>query len=167
MTLAHALELRRRCDYRGALAALAGAEDRDSLVARSRLYEDFGNYAAARLDAERAGDPVRLAGVALAERRPVEALDLLREMVCVEAAPALEELSRLEEAEEVYRSLPENDSLARAGRGSVCVHGSVPGSRTRTARCAPSRGRAVRRVVGRGRHHAQRTRHDVQVLGPL
>ena len=124
MTLAYALALRRRCDYRGALAAVAGAEDRDSLVARSRLSEDSGNYAAARVDAERAGDPVRLAGVALAERRPAEALDLLNGIACVERGAALEELSRLEEAAELYRSLPEDDPLARAGRGSVlCAQG--------------------------------------------
>ena len=125
MTLAHALELRRLCDYRGALAALADAEDRDSLVARSRLYEDFGDCAAARLDAEKAGDPVRLAGVALAERRPAEALDVLEALVCVERGEALRELSRLEEAAELYSSLPEDDPIARAGRGSVlCARGS-------------------------------------------
>src|SRR3954452_20432232 len=108
MTLARALELRARCDYRGALDALAAAETCDELVVRSRLYEDFGDYALARADAELARDPVRLAGVALAERRPNEALEHVSELPCVERAWALEELMRLAEAEEVLLALPQD-----------------------------------------------------------
>src|SRR6478735_7295262 len=98
MSLAPALELRAKCDYRGALDALAEAETCDELVARSRLYEDFGDYTSARADAERSGDPVRLAGVRLAERRPHDALVLLDDRDCVERGAALEELARLDEA---------------------------------------------------------------------
>src|SRR5690349_20088756 len=119
MSLARALELRARCDYRGALDALASAETRDELIARSQLYEDFGKYALARADAERAGDPVRLAGVALAERRPDEALALVGELPCIERASALEELMRLSEAEELLLALPDDDALVRAGRGAI------------------------------------------------
>jgi tetratricopeptide (TPR) repeat protein len=119
VSLAEALELRARCDYRAALAALEDAEGRAELVARSRLYEDFGRYEEARADAERAGDPVRRAGVALAERRPHEALELTEALLCLEQGAALEELARLDEAEAVYRALPADDALARLGRGSV------------------------------------------------
>jgi len=86
---------------------------------RSRLYEDFGLYTEARLDAERSGDRVRLAGVALAERKPHEALQLTEDVVCIEHADALADLARLEEADELYRSLPDDDPLARVGRGSI------------------------------------------------
>jgi tetratricopeptide (TPR) repeat protein len=120
MSLAEAVDLRGRCDYRGALAALAHAEEAEALVARSRLHEDFGEYAAARADAEQAGDAVRLAGVALAERNAEEALALTAGLVCVERGGALEELARLDEAAAVYASLSDDDPLARLGRGSVC-----------------------------------------------
>src|SRR4051794_19657796 len=119
MSLARALELRARCDYRGALDALAAAETRDELVVRSRLYEDFGDYALARADAERAGDDVRLAAVALAERRPEEALELVGDLPCVERAAALEELMRLAQAEELLLALPDDDPLVRIGRGGI------------------------------------------------
>lgn len=119
MSLEAARELRSRCDYRGALAALADANDRDALVERSWLNEACGDYASARADADRSGDPVRRAGVALAERQPAEALALVAELVCVERGNALEELARLDEAEAVYHSLPDDDPLAVVGRGSV------------------------------------------------
>jgi tetratricopeptide (TPR) repeat protein len=119
VTLAEAQELRRRCDYRGALAALAEAARPDELAARSRLHEDFGHFAAAREDAERSGDPIRLAAVALAERRPHEALALTEGYLCVERASALEELTRFDEAEAIYSALPDDDPQARLGRGSV------------------------------------------------
>jgi tetratricopeptide (TPR) repeat protein len=119
MSLARALELRAKCDYRGALDALAAADTREELVARSQLYEEFGDYALARADAERAGDVVRLAGVALAERRPEEALELVGDLPCVEQAWALEELMRLAEADELLLALPDNDPLVRVGRGGL------------------------------------------------
>jgi tetratricopeptide (TPR) repeat protein len=119
MSLARALELRAQCDYRGALDALAAAETRDELVARSQLYEELGAYALARADAERAEDPVRLAGVALAERRPEEALELVGDLPCVERAAALEELLRLAEAGELLLALPDDDPLVRSGRGGI------------------------------------------------
>jgi Tfp pilus assembly protein PilF len=119
MSLARALELRASCDYRGALAALHAAKDHAELVARSRLYEDFGDYASARADAERAGDPIRLAGVALAEGEPQEALVLTEGVSCIERGDALAGLARFDEAEEVYRSLPDDDPLVRLGRGGV------------------------------------------------
>lgn len=119
MSLQAALALRARCDYRGALEALADAQEPDELAARSRLHEDFGSYAAARVDAERSGDRVRLAAVALAERRPDEALELTEAVACVERAAAFEDLARLDEADALYRALPDGDPLARLGRGSV------------------------------------------------
>ncbi len=119
MSLAEALELRASCDYRGALAALADAKEPAELVARSRLHEDFGNYPAARADAERAGDPVRLAAVALAQGEAKEALALTDGVVCVERGAAFETLARFDEADELYRSLPDDDPLARIGIGGV------------------------------------------------
>src|SRR4051794_11022777 len=119
MSLARALGLRAGCDYRGALAALAAAQTREELIARSQLYEDFGDYALARADAERAGDPIRLAGVELAERRPDEALALVVDLPCVERASALEELMRLPEADELLQALPDDDPFVRAGRGGI------------------------------------------------
>jgi tetratricopeptide (TPR) repeat protein len=119
MSLRRALELRARCDYRGALAALADADDPRALAARSRLYEDFGDLEAARADAERSGDRVRLAGVALAERRPHETLELTEGAGCAERAGAFEELALLDEAAELYDALPDDDAQARIGRGSV------------------------------------------------
>jgi tetratricopeptide (TPR) repeat protein len=119
VSLAEALELRARCDYRGALAVLVDASEPDALVARSRLHEDFGRYEEARSDAEQSGDRIRLAGVALAERRPHDALALTETHLCVEHGAALEELARLDEAEAVYRALPEDEALVRLGRGSV------------------------------------------------
>src|SRR5436190_4482056 len=59
MSLARALELRAKCDYRGALDALAAAETRDELVARSQLREDFADDVLARADAVSARDAVR------------------------------------------------------------------------------------------------------------
>ncbi|MEX2646009.1 MAG: hypothetical protein WD249_07095, partial [Gaiellaceae bacterium] len=76
MTLERARGLRARCLYREALAALAGAADAASLVERSRLHEDLGDYEAAWSDAERAGSAARLAGVARARGRPLEAVRL-------------------------------------------------------------------------------------------
>ncbi|MEA2245451.1 MAG: hypothetical protein QOD24_5007, partial [Solirubrobacteraceae bacterium] len=138
MTLGRALELRARCDYRGALAALADAEDALSLIERSRLHEDVGDYEAARLDAERAvaiaqGTPVlgsalaRIAGVARAQRRPREAERVLRDVPgdepLVERAAALEELARLDEAENLLRSAVSDDPRVllamRMGFGGV------------------------------------------------
>jgi tetratricopeptide (TPR) repeat protein len=119
VSLARALELRAQCDYHGALAELRDATEPEALAARSQLHEDFGDYDSARADAERAGDPVRLAGVAVAERRPHDALALVGDRACVERGAALEELARLDEAEDVYRTLPDDDPLARIGRGGV------------------------------------------------
>jgi tetratricopeptide (TPR) repeat protein len=119
VSLGLAIDLRASCDYRGALAALATATDPDELVARSRLYEDFGDYTAARADAERAGDGVRLAGVALAEGNPQEALMLTEGIPCLERADALAGLARFDEADELYRSLPHDDPLVHLGRGGV------------------------------------------------
>jgi tetratricopeptide (TPR) repeat protein len=119
MGLAEALELRRRCDYRGALAALADASRPDELAARSRLHEDFGDFAAAREDARRSGDPARLAAVAVAERHADEARALTDGVLCVERAAALEELMRLDDADAIYSSLPDDDPHVRLGRGNV------------------------------------------------
>ena len=119
MSLAAALELRAQCDYAGALAALANAETPAELVARSKLYEEFGRYDEARADAERSGDRTRLAGVAVADRRYAEALELVGGLVCAERGRALEALARLDEADAVYRSLPDDDVDARLGRGGV------------------------------------------------
>jgi tetratricopeptide (TPR) repeat protein len=119
VSFARALELRASCDYRGALAALRDAQDHAELVARSRLYEDFGDYASARADAERADDRIRLAGVALAEGEPQEALALTEGVACIERGDALAGLARFDEAEELYRSLPDDDPLVRLGRGAV------------------------------------------------
>lgn len=119
MVLVRALELRAQCDYRGALAVLRNASDRAELVARSRLHEDFGDYAAARADAERAGDRIRLAGVALAEGDPQEALALTEGVACLERGDALAELARFDEADDLYRSLPDDDPHVRLGRGAV------------------------------------------------
>lgn len=119
MSLAAALELRRRCDYRGALDALRDATTSEELAERSRLHEEFGAYEAARRDAEESGDRIRLAGVCVAERRPREALELTEGAPCVERAEALEDLGRLDEADELYRALPDDDARVRMGRGSV------------------------------------------------
>jgi tetratricopeptide (TPR) repeat protein len=119
MSLTRALELRASCDYRGALDALHAAAERAELAARSRLYEDFGDYVSARADAERAGDRIRLAGVALAEGEPHEALVLTEGVSCVERGDALAALARFDEADELYRSLPADDPLVRLGRGGV------------------------------------------------
>jgi tetratricopeptide (TPR) repeat protein len=119
MSLAAALKLRARCDYAGALAALSAAVTPAELAARSRLYEEFGRYEEARADAERSGDRVRLAGVAVADRRYAEALELVDGIVCTERGRALDALARLDEAGAVYRSLPDDDVEARLGRGGV------------------------------------------------
>jgi tetratricopeptide (TPR) repeat protein len=119
MSLADARALRRRCDYRGALAALDDAAEPEELAFRSRLHEDFGDLASARADATRSGDLIRLAGVALAERRPDDALELTSGTDCVERGGALEDLARLDEADAVYRALPDGDPLVLLGRGSV------------------------------------------------
>jgi len=131
VSLARALELRASCDYRGALAALRDAKDHAELVARSRLYEDFGDYASARADAERADDRIRLAGVALAEGEPQEALALTEGVACIERGDALAGLARFDEAEELYRSLPDDDPLVRLGRGAVLrSRGEYPDAET-------------------------------------
>ncbi|HAL25917.1 MAG TPA: hypothetical protein DCP25_04165, partial [Chloroflexi bacterium] len=138
MTLGCAYELRARCDYRGALAALAQAEDAPSLIERSRLHEDVGDYEAAGRDAERAvalaeGTPLiasaltRIAGVARAQRRPREAERILRGVSgvepVVERAGALEELARLDEAERLFRSAVSDDArvfvAVRMGLGGI------------------------------------------------
>ena len=119
MSLAAALELRARCDYAGALAALADADEPAAFAARSRLYEEFGRYEQAWADAERSGDSARLAGVAVADRRYPKALELTAGLVCAERGRALEALARLDEADAVYRSLPDDDVEARLGRGGV------------------------------------------------
>lgn len=138
MSLARALELRASCDYRGALAALHDTKDDAELVARSRLYEDFGDYASARADAERAGDRIRLAGVAVAEGELQEALALTEEVICVERGDALAGLARLDEAEELYHSLPDDDPLARLGRGAVlCSRGAYPNAETELLQALP------------------------------
>jgi tetratricopeptide (TPR) repeat protein len=117
--LAHAMALRRRCDYRGALAALTNASTPQELAARSRLLEDFGRYEEARADAERSGDVLRQAAVAIAERHPRQALELLGDRTCFERGAALESLARLDEAQAVYDALPDADAWTRLGRGSV------------------------------------------------
>lgn len=119
MSLAAALRLRARCDYAGALDALADARSPDELVARSRLYEELGRYEEARVDAERSGDRARIAGVAVADRRYAEAVELAAGLTCVERGRALELLARLDEADAVYRSLPDDDVEVRLGRGGV------------------------------------------------
>jgi len=119
VSLAAALELRAQCDYAGALAALAGAATPAELVARSKLHEEFGRYDEARADAERSGDRRRIAGVAVADRRNADALELTEGLVCAERGRALESLARLDEADAVYRSLPDDDLDARLGRGGV------------------------------------------------
>ena len=129
MTLERALELRAACDYRGALAALATADDAPALLERSRLHEDLGDYAAARADAERVyvltdGAPsarARLAAVARVERRSHDALLILEGVpgpeALVERAGALEELAEHDEAERLFRSLePESARLRHAVR---------------------------------------------------
>lgn len=88
MTLEQALERRGRCDYSGALDALAEVDEPAALIERSRLHEDLGDYDAARADAERAaslaeGTPLappalaRLAGATRAQGRPDEATRIL------------------------------------------------------------------------------------------
>lgn len=119
VSLVEAIALRAACNYRGALAALADAKEPAELVARSRLHEDFGNYPAARADAERAGDRIRLAGVALAEGEAQEALALTEGVVCVERGATYETLARFDEADELYRALPQDDPLVRLGIGGV------------------------------------------------
>lgn len=119
MSVAAALELRSRCDYAGALSALADADDPAAFALRSRLYEDFGRYAEARADAERSGDAARIAGVALAERRYHEAVALTEGMVCAERGRAFEALARLDEAEALFRALRDDDAESRLGRGGV------------------------------------------------
>jgi tetratricopeptide (TPR) repeat protein len=129
VTLERAVELRAACDYRGALAALATADDAPALLERSRLHEDLGDYAAARADAERVyvltdGAPsarARLAAVARVERRCHDALLILEGVpgpeALVERAGALEELAELDEAERLFRSLePESARLRHAVR---------------------------------------------------
>jgi tetratricopeptide (TPR) repeat protein len=123
------MELRAACDYRGALAALAAADDAPALLERSRLHEDLGDYTAARADAERVdaltgGAPsarARLAAVARVERRCHEALQILEGVpgpdALVERAGVLEELAELDEAEMLFRSLvPESARLRHAVR---------------------------------------------------
>jgi tetratricopeptide (TPR) repeat protein len=125
VSLERALELRARCDYRGALAALAGADDAGSLIERSRLQEDLGEYEAARADAERAAElaedttlaasaQTRIAAVARAQRHPAEALAILDGVggaeADVERAAALADLARLDEAEPLLRSLRSGDA---------------------------------------------------------
>jgi tetratricopeptide (TPR) repeat protein len=127
MSLASALELRARCDYRGALAALAAADDPESLVERSELHEAFGDYAAARTDAERAGSAARRAGVTRAEGDPQGALRLLEGAVgddaTVERATSLEALAQLDEAEALYSSVATDNPRLRhavlAGLGGI------------------------------------------------
>jgi tetratricopeptide (TPR) repeat protein len=119
VSLAAALELRAQCDYAGALAALAHAETPAELAARSRLYEEFGRYEDARVDAERSGDPARIAGVAVADRRYADAVEVTHGLVCAERGRALEALARLDEADDMYRTLPDDDLEARLGRGGV------------------------------------------------
>lgn len=119
MSLAAALARRARCDYRGALAALDDASTPEELALRSRLHEEFGNYPAARADADASGDPARRAAAALAQRLPEEALELTQGLACVERGASFEELAQLDEADAVYRSLPDDDTRVRVGRGSV------------------------------------------------
>jgi tetratricopeptide (TPR) repeat protein len=130
LSLSRALELRARCDYRGALAELKGADDPVSLLERSRLHEELGNVADARTDAERAlalgGGPearARLAAVARAERRPNDALALLADVggldALVERAGALEELARFDEAEKLLRGIESDDGRIRHALGLV------------------------------------------------
>jgi tetratricopeptide (TPR) repeat protein len=121
VSLEHALALRARCDYRGALAALADADDAAALIERSRLHEDFGNYDAALADAERAGTSpealVRRAGVAIALRDPSGAERILEgvpgDEARAERACALLELARLDEAELLFRSVASDDPRVR------------------------------------------------------
>jgi len=121
--------LRAACDYRGALAALGGADDAPALLERSQLHEDLGDYAAARADAERVcvltdGSPsarARLAAVARVERCSRGALVILEGVpgpeALVERAGALEELAEHDEAERLFRSLePESARLRHAVR---------------------------------------------------
>jgi tetratricopeptide (TPR) repeat protein len=117
VSLDEALALRARCDYRGALAALADADDARALAERSRLHEEFGDYDAAWRDAERAGDTARMASVALARRDLQAALDLLatadgEEPVALRAT-ALLELARLDEAEALLAEAEPADPRAR------------------------------------------------------
>jgi tetratricopeptide (TPR) repeat protein len=131
MTLEAALELRLQCEYRAALAALADASEPEALVARSRLHEDFGDYGAARADAERARSAVRLAGVALAERRPREALTLVGDAACPERGFALLALGAHDEAAAAFAALPSDDVEAMLGLGSVaCSRGDYGGAET-------------------------------------
>jgi tetratricopeptide (TPR) repeat protein len=95
------------------------------LLERSRLYEELGNTADARVDAERAVElgeseaeaRARLAGVARAERRPKDALELLAGVpgldALVERAAALEELARFDEAEELLRGIESDEPRIR------------------------------------------------------
>ncbi len=117
MSLDDALALRARCDYRGALAALAHADDAESLVERSRLHEDFGDYDAAWVDAERSGNRVRMAGVASARRDPREVLRLLDgvegDTAIAERAWALQDLANLDESEALLRTVTSDDARVR------------------------------------------------------
>ena len=137
MTLERAMELRAACDYRGALAALATADDAPALLERSRLHEDLGDYTAAQADAERVdvltgGAPsarARLAAVARVERRCDDALQILDGVpgpeALVERAGALEELAQRDEAERLFMSLePESPRLrhaVRLGLGLIAI----------------------------------------------
>jgi tetratricopeptide (TPR) repeat protein len=143
--LRRALECRARCDYGGALAALAEAEDATSLIERSRLHEDFGDYGAAARDAAQAvalaegtsltaSALARLAAVARAQRRPREAERILEDVfgpeALVERAAALEELARLDEAEELFRAAASDDPRVR-----IAEPRSLRRGRARAADC--------------------------------
>lgn len=137
MSLEEALELRRQCDYRRALVALDAAEGVEALLERSQLREDLGDTEGARDDAERALElgggvlaQVRLAGIARAERRPLDALEILSEMEGPEAAAeracALAEVGRADQAEQalalvraVSDRLAQAVTLTRAGIASL------------------------------------------------
>ena len=146
IVLERAFELRARCNYRGALAALAQADDAPSLIERSRLHEDVGDYEAARHDAERsvsiaegtalvASALTRVAAVARAQRRPREAERILRDVLgaeaVVERAAALEELACLDEAERLFRSAVSDDPrVLQRGQGRRWFGGGAVASLT-------------------------------------
>lgn len=145
MSLEEALALRARCDYRGALAVLAEADDAESLVERSRLHEDFGDYDAAWLDAERSGDRVRMAGVASARRDPREALRLLDgvagDAAIAERACALQDLASLDESEALLQTVTSDEARVR-----LTVLGGLAGVARARGRYAEAE-RACRDVI--------------------